>query len=204
MNAKKLRRVALYLRVSTDNQTVENQRLALQAVAEQRGWEIVTVYQDEGISGAKGRDKRPGLDKLLKDASKAKFNVVMVWAIDRLGRSLSDLLGIIKDLEGCGVDLVIHEQSLDTTSPQGKLMFHVVGAFAEFERSMIQSRVMAGLDRARKQGKRLGRPTVETATEDAIRAGLEAGKGMIKVAKEVGVGVSTVTRVKAAMQSKAA
>src|ERR1700691_3418342 len=110
----KAKRAALYLRVSTDGQTTENQRMALEAVAAQRGWSVVAVYEDAGISGAKGRDKRPGLDGMLKDASRAKFDVVMVWAVDRLGRSLTDLLDTLRDLEAARVDLFLHQQSVDT------------------------------------------------------------------------------------------
>jgi DNA invertase Pin-like site-specific DNA recombinase len=138
--SKKPKRAALYVRVSTDSQTVENQERELRQVAECRGWAVVEVYRDEGISGAKGRDKRPGLDAMLKDASRRRFDVVMVWAIDRLGRSLSDLLESIKHLEACGVDLYMDQQNIDTTTPMGKLLFHITGAFAEFERTMIQQR----------------------------------------------------------------
>jgi len=117
------KRAALYLRVSTDKQTVENQVTALRQIAERRGWEIVADYHDAGISGAKGRDNRPGLDQMLKDASKRQFDVVMAWAIDRLGRSLIDLLGTIQTLEACGVDLYLDQQSIDTTTPAGRRLF---------------------------------------------------------------------------------
>ena len=142
---KAAKRAALYVRVSTDAQTVENQIHVLQQIAERRGWAVVEIYRDAGISGAKGRDQRPGLDTLLKDASRRKFDIVMAWAIDRLGRSLIDLLGTIEHLEACNVDLYLDQQHLDTTTPMGKLLFHVTGAFSEFERSMIRQRVRAGL-----------------------------------------------------------
>src|SRR5262245_12929246 len=143
--AKQLKRAALYVRVSTDHQSVENQVRELTQVAERRGWTVVEVYRDAGISGSKGRDQRPGLDGMLKDASRRKFDVVMAWAIDRLGRSLIDLLETIKHLEAVGVDLYLDQQHIDTTTPQGKLLFQITGAFAEFERCMIQQRVRAGL-----------------------------------------------------------
>ena len=127
------KRAAIYVRVSTDKQTIENQVAALRQVAERRGWKVAEQYSDAGISGAKGREGRPGLDQMLKDASKRRFDVVMSWAIDRLGRSLIDLLGSIQTLEACGVDLYLEQQAIDTTSPAGKLMFQVTGAFAEFE-----------------------------------------------------------------------
>ena len=129
------KRAALYVRVSTDAQTVENQMRELRQVAGRRGWDVVEVYSDAGISGAKGRNGRPGLDSMLKDASRRKFDIVMAWAIDRLGRSLIDLLATIQHLEACGVDLYLDQQAIDTTTPMGKLVFQVTGAFAEFERT---------------------------------------------------------------------
>lgn len=197
--ASKPKRAALYLRVSTDGQTVDNQRLALEAVCEQRGWQMVQVYADNGISGAKGRNQRPGLDALLKDASRGRFDVVMAWALDRLGRSLLDLLDTLGELEAAGVALVLHEQAIDTTTPAGRMFFQITGAFAEFERAMIRSRVRAGLDRAKARGVRLGRPRTGAKVEAAIRARLVAGEGVKKVAKAVGVGNGTVSRIKAAM-----
>ena len=119
----------------------------------------------------------------------------MAWAIDRLGRSLIDLLGTIQTLEACGVDLYLDQQSIDTTTPAGRLMFQVTGAFAEFERSMIRQRVHAGLKRAVEAGKTLGRPRIGAAVEKRIRAQLRAGKGILKVAREVGVGTGTVQRI---------
>lgn len=196
--ASKTKRVALYLRVSTDGQTTDNQRLALEAVCAQRGWTVAQVYEDAGISGAKGRNNRPGLDAMLKDAGRARFDVVMAWAMDRLGRSLTDLLDTLSELEAAGGGLVLHQQAIDTTTPAGRMFFQVTGAFAEFERGMIRSRVLAGLDRARSRGQRLGRPKVSATTEAAIRARLAVGTGMGKIARELRVGVSTVQRVKAA------
>ena len=197
--ATKAKRAAIYLRVSTDGQTTENQRLALMAVAEQRGWTVANVYEDAGISGAKGRDKRPGLDALLKDAARGRFDVVMAWAMDRLGRSLFDLLDMLRLLDGANVDLFLHQQAIDTTTVGGRMFFHVTGAFAEFERGMIRDRVNAGLDRARAKGVRLGRPKVGKKTEAAIRARLATGEGMLKVARALGVGTGTVQRIKAEM-----
>jgi len=199
MMARK-RGAAIYVRVSTDKQTIENQVAALHQIAERRGWEVVEQYHDAGISGSKGRDGRPGLDRMLKDASKRRFDVVMAWAIDRLGGSLIDLLGTIQTLEACGVDLYLDQQSIDTTTPAGKLMFQVCGAFAEFERNMIQQRIHAGLKRAVAQGKTLGRPKVDAALEKRIQAHLRGGKGIRKVARECGVGTGTVQRVQQEMK----
>jgi DNA invertase Pin-like site-specific DNA recombinase len=194
------KRAAIYVRVSTDEQTIENQVAALRQIAERRGWQVIEQYSDAGISGAKGRNGRPGLDQMLKDASKGKFDVVMSWAIDRIGRSLTDLLHIVETLHACGVDLYLDQQSIDTTTPAGKLMFQVCGAFAEFERSMIRQRVHAGLKRAVAQGKQLGRPRIDAAIEKRIQTQLRAGKGMLKVARECGVGSGTVQRVKQEMK----
>src|SRR5262245_43136201 len=204
MAPTKPKRAALYLRVSTDRQTVENQRQALEQVARHRGWEIVATYSDKGISGMKGRKDRPEFDLMLGDAQRGKFDVVMAFALDRIGRSLADLLHTIRHLEECKVDLFVDKQMLDTTTPQGKLLFAVTGAFAEFERDMIVQRVNAGLDRARAKGVRLGRPPIDEKTEAATRSAIaKGGMGKHKIAKMVGVGSGTVARVKAAMDAGA-
>lgn len=188
-------RAALYVRVSTDRQTVENQTARMADVAAARGWEVVGTYADEGISGAKGRDKRPGLDKLLKHASKRKFDVVMVWAIDRLGRSLVDLLGTIQHLEACGVDLYVDQQSIDTTTPTGKLVFHIVGAIAEFERELIRSRIHAGLARARAKGRKPGQKVDRRKIDEAARM-LSDGASIHRVRAATGLGAGTIQRLR--------
>ena len=190
-----MKRAALYVRVSTDHQSVENQIRELRQVAERRGWEVVETYSDVGISGAKEREKRPGLDRMLNDANRRRFDIVLAWAIDRLGRSLIDLLGTIQHLEACGVDLYLDQQAIDTTTPMGKLVFQVTGAFAEFERSMIRQRVKAGLKRAVARGAQLGRPRIALDLEKAIVDSLKGGTGMIRAARLHGVGVGTVQRI---------
>jgi len=189
------KRAALYVRVSTDAQTVENQIRELRQVAKRRGWDVEEVYKDAGISGAKGRNWRPGLDAMLKDAKRRKFDIVMAWAIDRLGRSLSDLLDTIQHLEACGVDLYLDQQAIDTTTPMGKLVFQLTGAFAEFERTMIRQRIKAGLKRAVAQGVKLGRPKIDSATERKARKQLAKGEGILKVARSLGLGTGTVQRI---------
>jgi DNA invertase Pin-like site-specific DNA recombinase len=203
--------------VSTDQQSVENQVRELEAVAGRRGWAVVEIYRDTGISGAKGRDQRPGLDQLLKDASRRRFDVVMVWAIDRLGRSLIDLLGSIQHLEACGIDLYLDQQAIDTTTPAGKLLFQMTGAFAEFERSMIRQRVRAGLNvikekiardgkftsKAGRVRRRLGRPGAEPDKIELARAELAKGTGIGKTARLTGLGTGTVHRLKREMKDTA-
>ena len=189
------KRAALYVRVSTDAQTVENQIRELRQVAKRRGWDVGEVYKDAGISAAKGRNGRPGLDAMLKDANRRKFDILMAWAIDRLGRSLSDLLDTIQHLEACGVDLYLDQQAIDTTTPMGKLVFQIAGAFAEFERTMIRQRINAGLKRAIAQGVKLSRPKIDGATERKVRKQLAKGMGILKVAKSLGIGTGTVQRI---------
>jgi DNA invertase Pin-like site-specific DNA recombinase len=198
------KRAAIYLRTSTTGQHTENQRLELERIAERRGWTVAEVYEDFGISGAKGRDQRPALDQMLKDANRRRFDVAMAWSIDRVGRSLIDLLGTIQHLEAVGVDLYLDQQNIDTTTPAGRLLFQITGAFAEFERSMIRSRVNAGLARARAQGKRLGRRPVSADVVERIRAQLATGVGILKTAKLLGVGTGTVHKVRRSMAATAA
>lgn len=195
-----IRRVALYTRVSTDKQTTANQEAALREVAAKAGWEVVAVFVDQGISGAKGREARPAFDRLCREAVQRKFDVVAAWSVDRLGRSMKDLVNFLSELEAAGVDLFLHQQGLDTATPMGKAMFHMAGIFAQMERSLIRERVNAGLARAKAQGKRLGRKRIGAKVETAIRADLEAGgAGIQKLAKRHGVGVGTVQRIRAEM-----
>src|SRR6201981_1335050 len=168
MEAFPMKRAVLYLRVSTLDQTTANQERELREVACRMGCEIVKVYKDHGISGAKGRDKRPAFDALCRDATQRRFDLVMAWSVDRLGRSLQDLIGFLSDLHALGIDLFLHQQGLDTTTPSGKAMFQMMGVFAEFERAMIQERVRAGLARAKDEGKRLWRPPLHSAPHKGI------------------------------------
>jgi DNA invertase Pin-like site-specific DNA recombinase len=203
--AGKRDRAAMYLRVSTiDRQTTENQRMALARVAEHRGWSIVQIYQDQGISGAKGRDQRPAFDQMLKDAVRGRFDITMVWSIDRLGRSVLHVALALAELDAAGVALYSDQQAIDSTTPMGRAMIQMASVFGEQERSMLRARVLAGLDRVRQQGKRLGRPKVAPKVENAIRNELRAGNGILKVAKLVGVGCGTVQRVKREMTDQLA
>ena len=153
-------------------------------------------------TGAKGRDKRPGLDALLKGVVRRDFDLVAAWSVDRLGRSLQDLVATLGELQAKGVGLYLHQQGIDTTTPAGKALFQMLGVFAEFERAMIRERVMTGLARARAQKTRLGRPRVSPKVEGSIRDALESGKGIVSTARDLGVGVSTVQRVKRSLESQ--
>jgi DNA invertase Pin-like site-specific DNA recombinase len=195
-------RAATYLRVSRDDQTTDNQRLVLVKVAEHRGWIIVQTYEDQGISGAKGRDQRPAFDRMLKDAVRRRFDILMVWSIDRLVRSVLHVVNALAELDAAGVALYSDQQAIDSTTPSGRAMIQMASVFGEQERQIIRSRVNAGLDRVRAQGKKLGRPKVSPKTEDAIRRHLSAGNGILKVAALVGCGSGAVQRVKREMVGK--
>jgi DNA invertase Pin-like site-specific DNA recombinase len=189
------KRVALYARVSTDGQSVENQLRELRAVAERHGWEIVGEFVDKGISGAKGREDRPQFNTILKGVSRKDFDLVAAWSVDRLGRSLQHLIGFLNELHAKKVDLYLHQQGIDTTTPAGRAMFQMLGVFGEFERSMIQERVRAGLKRARAQSKTLGRPRVSLAIEENVLALRKQGRGMRAIARELHLGNCTVQRI---------
>lgn len=193
MNKKK--RAAIYLRVSTANQTTDNQLRELRKVATQRGWQIIDVYEDRGVSGSKGREARPAFDRVHRDAARGEIDVVMAWSIDRLGRSLQHVVVFIAELNQLGVDLYLHQQAVDSSTPSGRAMLSMCGVFAEFERGIIAERVRAGLRRARAQGKQLGRPRVPLEVEQVIRQRRAKGTGILKIAREMGVGVSVVQRV---------
>ena len=192
-----MRRVALYLRVSTGSQTVENQERELTEAASRHGWSIVSVFKDEGISGAKGRDKRPAFDKLCKAITRREFDLVAAWSVDRLGRSLQDLVSFLGELQGSRVDLYLHQQGLDTTTPAGKALFQMMGVFSEFERAMIVERTKAGMARAKAQGKAIGRPTLDRKLQEQISVRLSNGATAYRVAKELGIDRHTVVKYSA-------
>src|SRR5437763_12926647 len=151
------RRLGIYVRVSTDGQTTENQRRELEAVAARSGWTLVDFYEDAGISGYNGREKRPGLDRLMKDATARRINLIAAWSVDRLGRSLQHLVGFLNELQALNCNLYLHQQAIDTTTPSGRAMFQMCGVFAEFERSMIVERVKCGAGKGQSQ-RRQARP----------------------------------------------
>ena len=199
-----MRKAAIYLRVSTLDQTTANQERELRAVADRMGIEIAKIYRDHGISGARGQDKRPDFDRLCKDAARRQFDIVMAWSVDRLGRSLQDLVGFLSEIHSLKIDLYLHQQGLDTTTPAGKAMFQMMGVFAEFERAMIQERVRAGLRRAKetgtKSGKPIGRPTIDLKLEARIRDSLVRGVSYRVTAETCGVALGTVQRIAATLR----
>ena len=196
MSQHRTKRVAIYARVSTSNQTVENQLAELRIVAERNQWNVVIELSDNGISGTKGRDQRPAFDDLLKRATRREFDLIMVWAIDRLGRSIQHLVGFMTEIQSLGVDLYIHQQALDTTTASGRMIFGIFSALGEYERELMRERIMAGQRRARSQGVKIGRPS---KMNDAVRTSVKLlhGNGMAirKIAKQLEIGVGTVYSV---------
>ncbi len=197
-------RVAIYMRVSTTDQNIENQLRELQAVAARANWEIVEVFEDYGVSGAKGRDKRPAFDRMCRAITQRKVHLVAAWSIDRLGRSLQHLVAFLGELRVMNCDLYLHQQQIDTTTPSGRAMFQMMGVFAEFEREMIRERVNAGLARTVAKGTVLGRghrKDVERwgMTKAMLGANVKElrlkGMGKMKIAKTLGVGTGTVQRI---------
>jgi DNA invertase Pin-like site-specific DNA recombinase len=189
------KRVAIYARVSTDVQTSENQLRELKRVAENAGWEIVGEYIDRAASGAKDRDARPEFDRMMKGATRREFELIAAWSVDRLGRSLQGLVAFLDQIHSSKIDLYLHQQGIDTTTPAGKALFQMCGVFAEFERAMIVARVKAGLARARAQGKRIGRPAVTGRRAAEARELRATGKGICAIAKQLRMGVGTVQRI---------
>ena len=188
-------KVAIYTRVSTDGQTTEIQLRELEAVAERHGWQVVDTFTDNGVSGAKGRDKRPAFDSLCKGIARRDFDMVAAWSVDRLGRSLQHLVEFLGELRAKDCDLYLHQQGLDTSTPSGRAMFQMLGVFSEFERAMIQDRIKAGLARAKANGKQLGRPPVSPEVRVDVLAARREGKSVREIAREIGVGHGTVQRI---------
>lgn len=191
-----MKRIALYARVSTDKQTCENQLQELRVIAERMNYTIVAEFIDNGISGMKTRQDRPALDQLMKSATQRKFDMVMCWSIDRLGRSLQNLVEILNDLQAMKIDLFFLQQGMDTSTPSGRMIFSVFGAIGEFERNLIRERVIAGQKRAVANGVKIGRPSkMNEGLRSAIQLLREKGMGIKQIARELKVGVGTVYRV---------
>lgn len=194
-----MKRTGIYLRVSTDQQTTENQRRILMEVAERSGWTVVEMFEDQGVSGAKGRDKRPAFDALLKAIHRREIDMVAAFAVDRLGRSLPDLVSFLSDIQASGCDLYLHQQAVDTSTASGRMLFQMLAVFAEFEKSIITSRINAGLARARARGVTFGRPNLSLKVRQKVQKALGDGHSIREVAKITGVSSASVGRIKRAM-----
>jgi DNA invertase Pin-like site-specific DNA recombinase len=194
--SKMTKKIAIYARVSTDKQTCENQLLELRIIAKRMGYEVVSEFIDNGISGSKGREGRPALDLMMKSATQRKFDMVMCWSIDRLGRSLQNLVEILNELQSMRIDLFFLQQGMDTSTPSGRMIFSVFGAIGEFERNLIRERVIAGQKRAIANGVKMGRPSkMNDGMRSAIKLLREKGMGIKQIAKQLQVGIGTVYSV---------
>ena len=189
-----MKRAVLYLRVSKNEQTIENQRIELERVAAAKGWKVIATFKDEGVSGAFSREVRAQYDSMLKQGVQAKFDVVLAWDVSRLSRSLVDLVTTLDQLHACGIDLYLHQQAIDTTTPAGKAMFQMCGVFAEFERGILSQRVKAGLNRARAEGKVVGRP-IKIANVRGILKDREIGKPIRQIALEHGLSIGKIHKI---------
>jgi len=194
------KRVAIYCRVSTadKNQTVENQLRDLLAVAERQDWEIVATFCDEGISGAKGRDKRPAFDSLLKGVARKDFDLIAAFSVCRIGRSLPDLINFLGDIQSKGVDLYLHAQGLDTSTPSGAMMFQMLSVFSTYEKTILRDRILSGLRRTTKKSGR--RPMPEDRAQ-AIRRSLIDGSSIRATARLHRASTTTVTAIKRSLET---
>ena len=190
------KRIAIYARVSTTLQCPQNQIAVLTELANRQGYTIIKIYSDNGISGTKLTADRPALNDLMTDARKKSFDMVLVWSLDRLGRSLKHCLELLQELQELKVDLFFQQQGMDTSTSSGKLMFSMIGAFAEFERNIIRERVMAGQQRAKANGVKFGRPSkMNDGMRSAVKLLREKGMGIKQIAKQLQIGVGTVYSV---------
>jgi DNA invertase Pin-like site-specific DNA recombinase len=191
-----MKKVAIYARVSTDKQTCENQLQELRATAQRMGYTVVAEFVDSGISGMKTRQDRPALDSLMKSATQRKFDLIMCWSIDRLGRSLQNLVEILNEMQSMRIDMFFLQQGMDTTTPSGRMIFSVFGAIGEFERNLIRERVIAGQKRAVANGVKIGRPSkMNEGMKSAVKLLREKGVGIKQIAKQLQIGVGTVYSV---------
>ncbi len=187
-----MNRVALYARVSTRDQHIEPQLDALRSYAEARRLEVVAEYVDHGVSGAK--DQRPALELMMREAKRRRSDAVAAVKLDRIARSTRHLTALAAELEAVGVDLVVTDQAIDTSTPSGRLLFNVLGAIAEFERDLICERTSAGMRAARRRGKHVGRPKVEV-DRLALLQGVQSGASVSELARKLGVSRATIRRL---------
>lgn len=185
--------VAIYARVSTERQTVDIQLHELRQYIKRRGWTPYREYIDQGFTGSD--TKRPAFREMMKDARKKQFDILLVWKLDRLSRSVKDLVNTIGELEGLRIDFISYDNNIDTSTPQGKLLFHVVGAMTEFEREIIRERVRAGLSNAKKKGRVLGRPRVHQGIVDEVPVLRHQGKSYRTIGKELGISEAAARKI---------
>ena len=196
-STRPITQVALYARVSTlNNQDPEMQLSELREYAGRRGWQIVEEFTDHGVSGC--TESRPALNRLMADACRRRFDAILVWKIDRFGRSLKHLVNALAELAALGVAFISLRDNLDLSTPSGRLMFQIIGAMAEFERALIQERVRAGLRNARNKGKKLGRPRV-TVDASKIASLRSQGRSWAQIVTEMGIGKGTAQRALASL-----
>ena len=190
------KRVVIYARVSTLDQTVDNQLIELRDHCSKMGWEVIKEYKDEGLSGTLSRDKRPAFNEMIKDGYRKKFELVVCWDISRLGRSMKELIMFLSDMKDRDIGICSVRQGFDTSTTMGEMMFQFVGILSSWEREMIRERTLAGLDRAKKEGKTLGRKTViDDNKVSHIRKLRSVGRSLRDIASEVGVSKGTVSNV---------
>lgn len=185
--------ISIYLRVSKEKQTTENQLRTLKSIIEQRGWTLTKIYKDHGISGMKGREKRSGLNDLLNDLHSPEWDLLMIWDLSRLSRSLIDLMTIIKDINSSHKEIYIHQSQIDTSTPSGKMMISMIGIFSEYERDMISERIKSGLERTRSEGKTLGRPK-KYKDEDLtqIKQLMDNGHNISQISRKLNMSRTTI------------
>ena len=189
------KKVVIYTRVSTLDQTIDNQLIELRDHCSKMGWEVVKEYADEGLSGTLSREKRPALNSLIKDAYRKRFDSVVCWDISRIGRSMKELILFLSDMKDKGVGICSVRQGFDTSTSMGEIMFQFVGILSSWEREMIRERTLAGLERAKREGKTLGRRKVTNDTMTAKIIELRsANRSIREIASEVGVSTATVHR----------
>lgn len=190
------KRAVIYTRVSTQHQNTENQLIALRQTAASMGWIVVKELTDNGISGAKGRDGRPGFNALHNMVQRREIDVVMCWDVSRLGRSIQDLVAFMNEVQAVGVDLFIQQQAINTATPSGRMVFSIFSALGEYERELIRDRINAGLNRARSEGKKLGRPSmVNDALVTSVKMLRESGHSIHGIAKQLKIGVGTAQKI---------
>ena len=190
------KRVVIYARVSTLDQTVDNQLIELRDHCSKMGWEVIKEYKDEGLSGTLSREKRPSFNEMIKDGYRRKFELVVCWDISRIGRSMKELIMFLSDMKDRDIGICSVRQGFDTSTSMGEVMFQFVGILSSWEREMIRERTLAGLDRAKKEGKTLGRKTViDDDKVSNIRKLRSVGRSLRDIASEVGVSKGTVSNV---------